>query len=148
MWDPILIKILLKKVLAGPVNSARDPPSKNAPLGNALPKRALKGKNNFWFSRKFRQLFRRDWDFFFFFFSIGNICFLCYRRKVGKDQGLFIILFIISYHLDYLSQSFSIFLWTVHGTHHLKTHHWKMRFPNGHLKAKIIPDFRESFATF
>ena len=45
--------------------------------------------------------------FFFFFFSIGNICFLCYRRKVGKDQGPFIILFIISYPLAYLSQSFS-----------------------------------------
>ena len=41
------MKILLKKVLAGPINSAWDPPSKNTPLGNALPKRALKGKNNF-----------------------------------------------------------------------------------------------------
>ena len=25
LWDPILMKILMKKVLMGPVNSARDP---------------------------------------------------------------------------------------------------------------------------
>ena len=25
LWDPILMKILLKKVLVGPVNSARNP---------------------------------------------------------------------------------------------------------------------------
>ena len=36
------MKILLKKVLASPMNNARDPPSKNAPLENAQNALALK----------------------------------------------------------------------------------------------------------
>ena len=36
------MKILLKKVLVSPMNNARDPPSKNAPLENAQNAVALK----------------------------------------------------------------------------------------------------------
>ena len=36
------MKILLKKALASPMNNARDPPSKNAPLENAQNALALK----------------------------------------------------------------------------------------------------------
>lgn len=53
----------------------------------------------------------------FLFFPVGNICFLCYRRKAGKDIRSICYLTIISYHLAYLSQSFSYLLEVSHFPH-------------------------------